>query len=81
MAETSILLEKFSKAETFLVNGFYIVMKNEQNKEARDVEHLSAVADYKSKLRQEFCRVYTFQSKWDKALLEITENIHETNLK
>lgn len=59
MAEASIQLEKYNKAETYLVNGFYIVMKNEQNKEILSGDHLLQITKYKSKLRQEFCRVYT----------------------
>jgi len=81
MADASIQLEKFAKAETYLVNGFYIVMKNEQNKEILHSEQVAVITKYKSKLRQEFCRVYTFQAKWDKALNEISEDIHETVLK
>jgi len=57
------------------------VMKNNEGKEAQHKEQMSQISAHKSNLRQEFCKVYTYQAKWKKALDEISEDIHETVLK
>lgn len=58
------------------------VMKNNEGKYSAIIKDtIAQIATHKSNLRQEFCKVYTYQAKWKKALDEISEDIHETVLR